>query len=41
MEVGAAPNLQAARSRGCSPVQKQSLLLGQPCTQQDIFTKTK
>lgn len=41
VEVGAAPDLQPARSRGCFPVQKQSLLLGEPCMQQDTFTKTK
>lgn len=39
VEVGAAPDLQPARSCGCSPVQKRSLLLGEPCTQQSVFTK--
>lgn len=41
VEVGAAPDLQPAWSCGCSLVQKQSLLLGEPRTQQDIFTKNK
>lgn len=32
-EVGAAPDLQPAQSCSCFPVQKQSSLLGEPCTQ--------
>lgn len=31
VEVGAALDLQIAWSQGCSPVQKQSLVLGEPC----------
>lgn len=30
---------QPAWSRGCAPVQNQSVFLGEPCMQQDIFTK--
>lgn len=31
--------MQPARSCSCAPVQNQGLLLGEPRTQQDIFTK--
>lgn len=41
VEVGAAPDPQPAPSRGCSPVQKQSLLLGETCPQRSVFTETK